>query len=114
MKRKKKSKINPNYIHHNKSSVSLPDDTYVTVPTETWFDIKESGVISQGSFDKEIKYETLTETKYRSNKIRLYPSVKQRKILDSWFKGFRIIYNYALKEIKKTYLEKKYKQYKDI
>ena len=111
MKRKKKSKINPNYIHHNKSSVSLPNDTYVTVPTETWFDIKESGVISQGSFDKEIKYETLTETKYRSDKIRLYPSVKQRKILDSWFKGFRIIYNYALKEIKKTYLEKKYKPY---
>ena len=37
----------------------------------------------------------------RTTKIRVYPTVCQRRILDEWFRGSRFIYNHALASIKR-------------
>ena len=37
----------------------------------------------------------------RTTKIRVYPTICQRRILDEWFRGSRFIYNHALASIKR-------------
>lgn len=75
----------------------------VNIRSNSWFNINKFIDENASYFNLNIPSNKNKDTDfYRANKIKLTPSLYQRKVLHNWIKIYKYVYNYALYYIRKT------------
>lgn len=99
-----------NNIHDHNTDIVCPHNniTMNNVDTNSWFTIKKSNYIYHHHINNEhITPFNCDPIKYKSIKVQLFLTKKQKIIIDKWLLGYTLMYNMALTYIKKLIVHEK-------
>ena len=106
---KEKYSILLSKIWNYTNNIYLPNNKYTTknIKTNSWFDIEHMDYIdSKSNYDAKLKKKSI-KNPIKCEKIRMYPTKKQRNILKSWMNSYISMYNETISFFKRYYIKNK-------
>jgi transposase len=87
-------------LHNNDIWTPNIDIKMHQVYTNSWFSIKESNQQNTEFIENEYNIEKINRITHASIKVKLFPSTKQKHLLNNWFNISIKMYNIAVRKIK--------------